>query len=90
MNTPLKSELRQSFWDQRLDFVSKMEEAKEQWYPLIQRFEYHMEDVTSICFSTDGKLLASVARDGGLAVWELARGCLWSSLKVELIAIHIR
>lgn len=47
---------------------------------LIHKFEGHRKNVTSICFSTDGKWMVSASEDNQIKVWNISMGALLTTL----------
>jgi hypothetical protein len=72
--SPLKSILRHTFQNQRLQNIRMIGGLPEQWNECLQTYEGHSGWVSSVVFSPDGSRVASGSGDNTVRVWDVQTG----------------
>ncbi|KAH8753652.1 hypothetical protein F5883DRAFT_191999 [Diaporthe sp. PMI_573] len=72
--SPVRSRVRQRFWEQRLPSLSTVQGVKSHWDSHQQTLEGHDRWVTSVAFLPDGQTLASGSDDETVRLWDMATG----------------
>ncbi|PWI65088.1 hypothetical protein PCL_07387 [Purpureocillium lilacinum] len=86
--SPAASSTRELFKKEAPQWVVSGPRVDERWSPLVHTLEGHDELVTSVAFSTDGKLLASASFDRTVKVWDAATGDIVRTLEAH--SYHVR
>ncbi|THW33865.1 WD40 repeat-like protein [Aureobasidium pullulans] len=80
--SPKQSLTRQRFGTD-LKWLKLAPVVDETWNARIQTLEGHCSSTGVVCFSTDGKLLASKSSDGSIRLWDTSTGAPHSSLEAH-------
>ncbi|CAD0014618.1 unnamed protein product, partial [Aureobasidium pullulans] len=80
--SPKQSLTRQRFGTD-LKWLKLAPVVDEIWNARIQTLEGHCSSTGVVCFSTDGKLLASKSSDGSIRLWDTSTGAPHSSLEAH-------
>ncbi|CAG8176592.1 unnamed protein product [Penicillium salamii] len=73
--SPENSAIKRLFWEQRLPFVESVVGVQKEWSHSRHVLEGHgTSEITHVCFSPDGKSLATASADGLIRVWDAFTG----------------
>ena len=78
---PNQSIIRNTFQNFIPGWISQQPEVESGWNTVQQTLEGHSHWVTSVAFSHDSKLLASVSKDKTVKIWDASTGALQQTLK---------
>ncbi|THY70618.1 WD40 repeat-like protein [Aureobasidium pullulans] len=82
MFSPTRSIIRQKFW-RGVEWLKVAPVVEDSWDACLQTLEGHSADVIAVCFSTDGKLLASASADE-IRLWDTRTGVTHSVIRDDL------
>ncbi|OAL56447.1 WD40 repeat-like protein [Pyrenochaeta sp. DS3sAY3a] len=74
--TPAASLVRNLFHRNRAPWIIRLPEVDTQWNAILQVLEGHQHEVNAVEFSHDGRLLASVASDMTVKLWDANTGVI--------------
>jgi WD40 repeat protein len=72
--SPKESRVRKQYLQQIPKWIATLPNVEEQWDACQQTLEGHLEEVDSVVFSPDGRLVASGSLDGTAQLWDTATG----------------
>ena len=78
---PRQTTIRRCFGKQIPGWICRLPEVESAWNGEIQTLEGHSDEVKSVVFSSDGKLIASGSGDGTIKIWDSTTGSLQSTLE---------
>ena len=78
---PKMSIIRNTFQNYMPDWISQQPDVESSWNAVLQTLEGHSNEVNSVAFSHDSKLLASASDDNTVKVWDAATGTLQQTLE---------
>jgi WD40 repeat protein len=70
----MKSEVEIQHLKEKLSFIKKVSDIREDWDPCLQMLEGHSDWVNAVTFSPDGKILASSSNDNTVQFWDATAG----------------
>ncbi|THX23129.1 WD40 repeat-like protein [Aureobasidium pullulans] len=82
MFSPTRSIIRQKFW-RGAEWLKVSPVVEDNWDACLQTLEGHSNGIEAICFSPDGKLLAS-ASEGEIRLWKARTGVTHSVIQDDL------
>ncbi|KAL6821800.1 hypothetical protein J3E69DRAFT_339363 [Trichoderma sp. SZMC 28015] len=77
------SDMSQQQWKERLPLIKDIKGLIETNNALLQTLEGHACTVRAVCFSMDGKAIASCCDDGIIRVWDAATGAIQHTLSTD-------
>ncbi|TIA68970.1 WD40 repeat-like protein [Aureobasidium pullulans] len=80
MFSPTRSIIRQKFW-RGAEWLEVAPVVEDDWDACLQTLEGHRDWISAICFSPDGKLLASASNDKMIRFWDAKTGALHSTIQ---------
>lgn len=85
---PETSIIRNRFKDHIPEWLLGIPIVDNDWGTELQSFEGHSDRVTSVAFSSDGKMIASGSDEGTIIVWNTATGDIQSSFEVHATTVR--
>ncbi|KAF3074260.1 hypothetical protein CFAM422_003533 [Trichoderma lentiforme] len=70
------SAMNQHQWKERLPLIEHIKGVIQTNNALLQTLEGHTSTVMAVCFSMDGKAIASSCRNGNVRIWDAATGAI--------------
>ncbi|KAJ3579376.1 hypothetical protein NPX13_g1192 [Xylaria arbuscula] len=81
--SPTTSQIRNQYWEERMPLVEVLLGAEDHWGAYQQLLEGHTDHVSSIAYSSDGKVLASGSRDKTVRLWNPVTGALQQLIRAQ-------
>src|SRR2546421_273917 len=78
---PVRSEVKMRFWGERLPYLKSIMGLPDYWEAALQVLKGHLDWVSAVAFSPDGKLLASASNDRTIRLWNTATGAASQTLE---------
>lgn len=86
MFSPNHSILRQRFWE-GFEWLKVAPVVQDNWDACLQTLEGHYRSIRAVCFSPDGKLLASAAEEETIRLWDVKTGATHGTIEDDATAI---
>ncbi|KAL7793996.1 hypothetical protein V8C43DRAFT_280834 [Trichoderma afarasin] len=78
--SPTSSDINRQQWKERLPFIKDIKGVIENNNALLQTLEGHDSTVRAVCFSLNGRAIASCCCSGTIQIWDAATGAIQHTL----------